>query len=816
MAIVNISGIDFQSIGQVYGIKRRNIQKIAGKLKVDPIVFTAKLSNISIEDALSKETQPLYVVRFDSGLTKYYNDPDGNEDASTGYYVTYDGDREISRAEINGGLEQTTCTFYYAYYSSQSSADALFQLNQSNNGSEFYESILLHIGVQNGYYYYDGGCGDITQLVDTGFYAYNDMDGNPVVYAWNNDTLTASLPMGPTCTTYADVLYSEKSLLDAISEGFTVTIELYDSGDTTIFYAEGSCGDSYASTGYYIIDSGKGRYLYFFWDSTTQELTILEEPSTITQYTFGYSNPSDIGTSPTDACTDPGPKSYWLDTSTNTLYGEDPAITDGPMFAYYGYYSDGTTIYSWTDSGWTEYAPCVPTGPGPTLTSPITLAERVFYYTGVTYTSLQANSTFPITNQVIANRMLDPDFTSNSQADTFYLFSDRGSWTSTSDITYMYKWYIDETEVAAAGPYPYFNAKSGQMEDDPNSSYAFNTTQIGKTITFQVVATDDNGTTTESISINVVDPALNTYLSNTGITDSTTIDALKYLRRQMLKPRANSQYGDVNYVFYNFESLLTDYYPIAGNTRDQQKWSMKNPDYAFQFEGNLAGFRTSYWGHNSSGMYSTDTQNNNNAIVSEYSTTYNVTPASGSIGFAFGMYTNTNYTRPLGSNTGVVYLNGFRYDPSYITFATNSAGYITNYYTGSVAAFGTNFPQMTPYAWAKGFTSNGSLGLSGLIVQDGTNYTNYSNNSKVYGKVFTSGSIGSEWLFSDWPITGSNQLPSPDTRLQITGDHPWNIQFVYATKLPIYRESPYQTYGSAYYLQQLNTVIKTYQSMLGR
>jgi hypothetical protein len=92
----------------------------------------------------------------------------------------------------------------------------------------------------------------------------------------------------------------------------------------------------------------------------------------------------------------------------------------------------------------------------------------------------------------------------------------------------------------------------------------------------------------------------------------------------------------------------------------------------------------------------------------------------------------------------------------------------------------------------------------------------FDNISPVDGKVFTSGSIDSEWLFSDWPITGSNQLPSPDTRLQITGDHPWNIQFVYATKLPIYRESPYQTYGSAYYLQQLNTVIKTYQSMLGR
>jgi hypothetical protein len=506
------------------------------------------------------------------------------------------------------------------------------------------------------------------------------------------------------------------------------------------------------------------------------------------------------------------------DSSGETIqwYVEEQCGNERAATGYYFYDDRRRQLYYYWDSETRELTELEAPAAGPTLTSPITLAERVFYYTGVTYTSLQANSTFPITNQVIANRMLDPDFTSNSQADTFYLFSDRGSWTSTSDITYMYKWYIDETEVAAAGPYPYFNAKSGQMEDDPNSSYAFNTTQIGKTITFQVVATDDNGTTTESISINVVDPALNTYLSNTGITDSTTIDALKYLRRQMLKPRANSSYGDVNYVFYNFESLLTDYYPIAGNTRDQQKWSMKNPDYAFQFEGNLAGFRTSYWGHNSSGMYSTNTQNNNNAIVSEYSTTYNATPASGSIGFAFGMYTNTDYTRPLGSNTGVVYLNGFRYDPSYITFATNSAGYITNYYTGSTAAFVTNFPQTTPYAWAKGFTSNSSLGLSGLIVQDGTNHYNYSNNSKVYGKVFTSGSIDSEWLVSDWPITGSNQLPTPDTRLQITGDHPWNIQFVYATKLPIYRESPYQTYGSAYYLQQLNTVIKTYQSMLGR
>lgn len=813
MAIVNISGIEFQSITGLVGVNRRSIQKIAGKLKVDPSVFTAKKSNISIEDALSKQPQPLYVVRFDSGLTKYYNDSDGNEEAIAGYYVTYDGEIEINRAQIDGGLEQTTCTFYYAYYSNQSSADALFQLNQSNAGGEFYESILLHVGEQNGYYYYDGGCGDITQLVDTGFYAYNDIDGNPVVYAWNNDTLTASIPMGPTCTTYDNVLYSDKSLLNAISDGFMVTIEVDDSGENSIFYAEGSCGDSYASTGYYVIDTGKHRYLYFFWESETQQLMILDAPTTVTEYSFGYAPQY---TAPGTACTDTNPKSYWLDTSTNILYKEDPSTNSSPRYADPGYYSDGITIYSWINDGWSEYAPCVPTGPGPTLTSPITLQERVYYSTGVTYTSLEANSTFPITNQVISNKMQDPNFTSNGYADTFYLFSDRGEWSGTGDITYMYKWYIDGNLVNSAGPYPYFNAKSGQMEDDPNSSTGFTTNEIGKSITFEVVATDANGATTESISINVEDPVLNTYLRNTGITDSTTIDALKYLRRQMLKPRANSLYGDVNYVFYNFESLLTDYYPIAGNTRDQQKWSMKNPDYAFQFEGNLAGFRTSYWGHNSSGMYSTDTQNNNNAIVSEFSTTYNATPASGSIGFAFGMYTNTDYTRPLGSNTGVVYLNGFRYDPSYITYATNSAGYITNYYTGSVAAFGTNFPQMTPYVWAKGFTSNGSLGLSGLIVQDGTNHTNYSYNSKVYGKVFTSGSIFSEWLFTDWPITGSNQLPTPDTRLQITGDHPWNIQFVYATKLPIYRETPYNTYGSAYYLQQLNTVIKTYQSMLGR
>jgi hypothetical protein len=360
------------------------------------------------------------------------------------------------------------------------------------------------------------------------------------------------------------------------------------------------------------------------------------------------------------------------------------------------------------------------------------------------------------------------------------------------------------------------------MEDYTTPQLGCNLLVLGKTIKFEVVAEDDTGTTTESILIPVTDPMFNTYLSNTGITDQTTISALSYLRREMLTPRANYSGPYENGAFYILESLLIDYYPIAGNTRNQHKWSMKNPDYAFQFEGNLAGFRTSYWGHNSSGMYSTDTQNNNNAIVSEYSTTYNATPASGSIGFAFGMYTNTDYTRPLGSNTGVVYLNGFRYDPSYITYATNSAGYITNYYTGSAGNYvpnlsnGDPFGYTTGYPWAKGFTSNGSLGLSGLIVQDGTNYTNYSNNSKVYGKVFTSGSIDSEWLFTDWPITGSNQLPTPDTRLQITGDHPWNIQFIYATKLPIYRESPYNTYGSAYYLQQLNTVIKTYQSMLGR
>lgn len=619
---------------------------------------------------------------------------------------------------------------------------------------------------------------------------------------------------GPSCETLS-MSYSSVSLADAVNNGMGINVEI---GDNGVWYAEGSCGNFTAETGYYFYDDRERQY-YFYWDAETEELSKLDAPTTVTEYSFGY---APLYTAPVTACTDTNPKSYWLDNSTNILYKEDPSTNSSPRYADPAYYSDGITIYSWINDGWSEYAPCVPTGAGPTLTSPITLQERVFYYTGVTYTSLEANSTFPITNQVITNKMQDPNFTSNSNADTFYLFSNRGEWSGTGDITYMYEWYIDGNLVNSAGPYPYFNPKSGQMEDDPNSQSAFTTTEIGKSITFQVVATDANGATTESISINVEDPVLNTYLANTGIADSTTIDALKYLRRQMLKPRANGSYGDVNYVFYNFESLLTDYYPIAGNTRDQQKWSMKNPDYAFQFEGNLAGFRTSYWGHNSSGMYSTDTQNNNNAIVSEFSTTYNATPASGSIGFAFGMYTNTDYTRPLGSNTGVVYLDGFRYDPSYITYATNSAGYITNYYTGSAANYvpnlsnGDPFGYTTGYQWGKGFASNGSLGLSGLIVQDGTGFSNYGNTSKVYGKVFTSGSIFSEWLFTDWPITGSNQLPTPDTRLQITGDHPWNIQFVYATKLPIYRETPYNTYGSAYYLQQLNTVIKTYQSMLGR
>jgi hypothetical protein len=546
---------------------------------------------------------------------------------------------------------------------------------------------------------------------------------------------------GPTCDQiiayYHETLLQTayQKFLDAL-EGTEIYIEF--DRDNNFFYQEGQCGqnDSYAATGYYVFDFGKGEIAYFYWNGATQTLTPQEPPA----------------------------------------------------------------------------------APGPTNSTSVTVSERRSSYSGNTLIPLTSGVDFEITAQRIDTILNTPDVINPQFAHNFILQGDRGSWSGTGNLSYTYKWYIDNTLVNTSGPWPQFDPKRGEMQDYTTPDTSLNLSVLGTTIKFEVVVTDDNGTTTESVLIPVTDPILNTYLSNTGISDSTTISALKYLRQEMLTPRANYGGPYEPGAFYILESLLIDYYPIAGDTRDQHKWSMKNPNYALQFEGDLVGYRPSYWEHTSAGMYSSDTSNQNNNVVSEYSANYYATSDSASIGFAFGIFSNTSNSSffneqnvlPVArlENIAVPGDEGFSYYPSF-TESTSP------FYRRAIARYQVNpFTYGTFDTWGSSDTN----GLSGLIVRDGTNFSSLGNAANIYGDIITSGSVASPngSTIHDWFITQSNQFATPAYSLQVHGNHPLNIQFIYSSKLPMYKESPFYAFGPQSFVTHLSNTIKTYNSMLGR
>jgi hypothetical protein len=98
-------------------------------------------------------------------------------------------------------------------------------------------------------------------------------------------------------------------------------------------------------------------------------------------------------------------------------------------------------------------------------------------------------------------------------------------------------------------------------------------------MSLQITASDNNGTASASIDTYINDILLDTYLSNTGITGSTEITALQYLQQEL---RAG-----------NHIEVLQDYYPLIGINKDQQKWSMRNPNAYLDF--------SSGWTFNKSG-----------------------------------------------------------------------------------------------------------------------------------------------------------------------------------------------------------------------
>lgn len=168
---------------------------------------------------------------------------------------------------------------------------------------------------------------------------------------------------------------------------------------------------------------------------------------------------------------------------------------------------------------------------------------------------------------------------------TYATDSSRGTWTGTGDITYTYEWYVNDNLIATQGPYPVttYNPKSDTYDttDIQPSWFFLNQTDVFNTFYLKVTATDDNGSTSVSTNpITIQDATLNTFLTNTGITDSTKISALQYLRKALLTTAS-------------LDSTLKDYYPFVGDTENENKWSLKNPNSYLEF--------STGWSHSSGG-----------------------------------------------------------------------------------------------------------------------------------------------------------------------------------------------------------------------
>jgi hypothetical protein len=225
--------------------------------------------------------------------------------------------------------------------------------------------------------------------------------------------------------------------------------------------------------------------------------------------------------------------------------------TCGIEFAEPGYYSDGTTIFSWeqTPEGgwkWMVYSDCVVPG--------------------------------PVNN-------LAPSFTAVN-TDTFQSIGSKGLWTTTGTVSYVYEWYSDDTLIFTQTS-PLFNPKTGEWDEiEPflNLSYSWLFTNI----TLKVICTDDTGTTSVTTGPEFYnDLTLDLFLLNSGVNSMSTINALQYLQKEL---RVNDL----------FDYYLIDYYPMVGSTENEIKWSLKNPNYFLNFS---QGWTFSYYGAESSSTY---------------------------------------------------------------------------------------------------------------------------------------------------------------------------------------------------------------------
>jgi len=174
-----------------------------------------------------------------------------------------------------------------------------------------------------------------------------------------------------------------------------------------------------------------------------------------------------------------------------------------------------------------------------------------------------------------------------------------GSWTSTGALSYTYNWFSDNSLVYTSDS-PEYNPKTGQYTDvQPSYNPSYN--DMFTNLQLQVTASDSNGITVASSNIvRVQDSDLVTFLANSGITGSATIAALEGLQKG-LKSNKIHQY-------------LLDYYPFAGTTVNEQKWSLKNPNEYLRFNNG--------WTFSSNGAQASSTVNSGQGTFASSSYSY--------------------------------------------------------------------------------------------------------------------------------------------------------------------------------------------------
>ena len=521
---------------------------------------------------------------------------------------------------------------------------------------------------------------------------------------------------GPTCETLS-MSYSSVSLADAVNNGTGINVEI---GDNGIWYAEGSCGNFTAGTGYYFLDDGNREVFYFYWDAETEELSELEAPAdgptceTVTSFYSAVSlwDAYDAGIETTIEIGDNG--IWYLESSC------------GGDFATTGYYViEGRRreffYYFWDASAQTLTELEAPQPPvvGPTNTSSPNLFANFAYPLLWTSTSLSVN---------------------------------RGTWTGTGNISYTYNWYSDGSLIATQGPYPTTDTKGNIL--DPQPTIPIGANQMFETLELQITATDDNGSTTVSTSTQIQDATLNTFLSNSGITDPTRVAALEYLRKSLATSTTQLLY-----------QTNMDYYPFAGETDEQNKWSLGNPSEYLQFIGG--------WSHSGDGSQA-------NYGIAQSTRAYN--NSFNNIQFAYGMYTNTDEVSSFDDlRLSQTYGNqsyAWSFRPQQIVNGINKVYWTTVSTTGVVGEETYN-------------VSAGSVGLSGL-------YRNR-NNIGVNQMFVISAGIQQD------PVSFYGNFGPYNSSPFTIGHGTKNYQFAFIANFLTNEQTT-----------ELNTILQTYNSMLGR